>query len=60
MGHSIRRTAADFVRADSGATAVEYSLVVALIALSLVAALQAVGISLGTMLDAAARAISAA
>ena len=45
-----------FVREESGATAIEYGLIAALIALALVVAVTEVGTSLGTALNGVAEA----
>lgn len=47
MGRPVRTFVDAFVRNESGATAMEYGLIVALIAAALVTALTAVGVNIG-------------
>ncbi len=49
---------ASFVRNESGATAIEYGMIAALIAVAIITALQAVGSSLTKTFTSAANAVS--
>jgi pilus assembly protein Flp/PilA len=50
----MRTTIANFLRDESGATAIEYGLIAALIAVVIIGALQAVGTNLNATLHAVA------
>ena len=49
MVDTVKNAALDFLRSESGATAIEYSFIVALVALSLIFGLKSIGSSLSTM-----------
>ena len=55
MPHLIKR----FVKDESGATAIEYGLIVALIAVVIITAITTVGTNLSTKFDSAATSIAA-
>jgi len=52
------RLLADFLSSESGATAIEYGLIVVGIALAIIAAVNAVGTALNTTLSASATAVN--
>jgi len=54
----MRKFLADFVADESGATAIEYGLIAAGIAVAIIAAVQSVGTALNANLSAAATAIN--
>jgi pilus assembly protein Flp/PilA len=54
------RTVSRFLRDDSGATAIEYGLIAAGIAVAIIAAVQAVGTSLDVIFDKVDTALKAA
>lgn len=60
MVGTIKNAALDFLRSESGATAIEYSFIVALVALTLIFALKAIGSSLSTMFSYVANHITSA
>ena len=60
MHHSFKNLAAEFLKCESGATAVEYGILVATIALAIVVALQATGNSLSSMYSFVAGNVNAA
>lgn len=53
----MRSLAKRFIEAESGATAIEYGLIVALIAVFIIGAVSAVGSSLGTQFNSVATSI---
>lgn len=54
----MRKLVSRFLRDESGATAIEYGLIAAGIAVAIIAAVQAVGTALTTKLNSAASAIN--
>ena len=56
----MRNLAKRFIQADSGATAIEYGLIVALIAVVIIGAVTAVGTSLSTQFNSVATSVTGA